>query len=1014
MEHRSQWLGRHRLGQRFLQWVNLRPEESERTFLMFAFYTTTSMGLVWLETSTVALFLQAYRAEDGLPWIYIASAGIGSGLGFLHSQLQKFLPLRRVIVIIALLMATPLLLFRWGMSLEAAYPFDLWNVSAAGITIFLMRLWLEATYVLSDLNTSITANQLFNIREIKRTYPLISSGILIADVISGFSLALLVTWVGLKNVALVACFMMAIGAGILFYLSESYWQAFPDSQLRRTEDRQPDFSNRRIQGPLQRYVILLLTFFILAQVLFLLVDFQFLSQLQKGSGQEIAPFLGVFSGVLGIFELTMQWLASSRLLERVGVFKAALVLPSAIGIMGAISMAIVGLSWVSLLFISVVLLKFLDELLHYTLFASVGPVLFQPIPENVRSGIQAGVRGIAEPLSTGVTGLILLGWVWVSRNTSLGSAALNWLLPAIVLLALLWILNIGLLRAKYVGLLVISAERGQLSGNVDLLELKRAVVEALDQPGTETHKASCIALLSRLDPKNVGEVLAPLLTKLPPELQRLSLEKMLLHPSPAYLVQVQELINQSPSPTVLAVALRYVWLTEEEPDIRQLRPYLRPEVDPVVRGTAASLMLRRGNSNQKAEATNTLRQMLTHKQERERVMGCRALGEAVYLQALRLYIPNLLRDESLRVRCALLEAIAATHLEEFYASLLRGLYYKSTRIAAMKALVRLENEAIPLLLGLADDVYKPDVVRLHALKTVGQIGTNEAIEALIERLKTAWGATRRNILKILLEMPEELGIESVLDRWGRSGVELLIDQELMLLGQVYAAILDLSLDKLDGQEAQLLQRALRDLQTDARERLFILMKFLYPIDAIKAAAFNLQSDSPRNVAQGLEILDNTVDIPSKRSLLSVLDFRSDREKLQNLADMVNYQPMAANERLRYLVNLRRFLSDWALACCFHLARQARWRLQTEHVTACLHHPKGFVREAVLAYISMASPRAMMRLLPSLKHESDPLVADQIRQIAQALSKNSSAVVDRDVEGDNNVIDFPSHTEFKPS
>ena len=54
-----------------------------------------------------------------------------------------------------------------------------------------MRLWLEAVYVLNDLNTSITANQLFNIREIKRTYPLISSGILVADVISGFSLTLL-------------------------------------------------------------------------------------------------------------------------------------------------------------------------------------------------------------------------------------------------------------------------------------------------------------------------------------------------------------------------------------------------------------------------------------------------------------------------------------------------------------------------------------------------------------------------------------------------------------------------------------------------------------------------------------------------------------------------------------------------------------------------------------------------------------------------------------------------------
>jgi hypothetical protein len=32
-----------------LKWVNLRPEEGERTWLMFAFYTIVSIGLRWAE-----------------------------------------------------------------------------------------------------------------------------------------------------------------------------------------------------------------------------------------------------------------------------------------------------------------------------------------------------------------------------------------------------------------------------------------------------------------------------------------------------------------------------------------------------------------------------------------------------------------------------------------------------------------------------------------------------------------------------------------------------------------------------------------------------------------------------------------------------------------------------------------------------------------------------------------------------------------------------------------------------
>lgn len=1006
MELKDPKFGNSGWGQRLLKWVNLRSEESERTFLMFAFYAATSIGLVWLEAITVALFLQEFRAEDGLPWIYVASAGIGSGLGFLYSQMQRFIPLRRVIVITAGLIALPLIVFWLGLGIPTETK--TFGFALPAITIFCMRLWLEAIYALNDLNTSITANQLFNIREIKRTFPLISSGILVADVVSGFSLkGLIVITGGLRNVLLLAFVMMAIGAVILFHLSHKYQQAFPDFLRRRSEERSQDFTNRRVQGPLRRYVILLFAFFILAQMLFLLIDFRFLSELQEGRGEEaIAGFLGLFSGILGIFELAMQWLASSRLIERVGVFTASILLPGMVSILSAICIGVAILPLPAfVMFLVIVILKFLDELLHYTLFASVGPVLFQPIPETIRSRIQASVRGVAEPLSTGITGLGLLSLVWLEQTKWVPFKAFNLVMPAVLLLAVAWMATVWLMRSKYVGLLVMSAERGQLSADVDLRELKQAVVKTLEQPGTEPHKASCIELLSQLDPKNAGEVLAPLLTKLPPKLQQKSVEEMLNYPNPIYVPQVQELANSTPPPEVLAVALRYIWITQEAPDIRQLKPYLRAEVDPVVRGTAASLMLRRGSGQQKAEATNTLRLMLTHKQERERVMGCRALGEAVYMQALRLHIPNLLQDESLRVRCALLEAIAATHLEEFYPSLLRGLYYKSTRTAAMKALVRLENEAIPMLVELAEDAYKPDLVRFQAWKVVGEIGTIEALDALISHLMIAWGTDRRNLLKILLEIPGDAGIESTLDQIGRSGVERMIDQEIMFIGQLYAALVDL--ESVRGREADLLLRALQDMQNDAQERLFLLMKFLYPLSAINAVAFSMHSTSSRSMAHGIEILDNTLDIPSKRALLSILDHGSAREKLESLLELHHYQPLPVSDRLRSLIDLRHFLSDWALACCFHLASQARWSVTAEQIFACLRHPTGFVREAVLTYLRIASPRALRQLLPNLKTDPDPIVADIVKQIARDIERAGETKTTIQTESGQNMIDFPN-------
>ncbi|XZN97313.1 MAG: HEAT repeat domain-containing protein [Microcoleus sp.] len=992
-----------------LRSLNLRSEEVERTALMFLVYSLTSVGLIWLELSTVGLFLDEFGA-DKMPWIYIASAFIGSGLGFVYSWLQKILPLRRTVVVVLGMMSVPLFLFRFGIGYE---DIKIAGISIAFITIFLMWLWVEACYVLNDLNTSITSNQLFNIREIKRTYPLVSSGYLVAGVVSGFSLPVLLHVVGLKNVTLISGLMVATGSILLYYLTEKYRQAFPETAHwtdDEDEDDNQEFTARKVTGPLQKYAIPLVSFFVLAEVLYVLVDFQFYSQLEyqnPGDGASwIASFLGIYEGIQGLFQVGTQWFASSRLVERIGVFVTAMILPAGIAILGVLTLG-VSLGNLVPVFIGLVFLRFLDELLHYTLLETVSPVLFQPIPDNIRSGIQTLVNGVGEPLSCGVTGVGILILLWVtnyilpheSENQFHDQQSLVFI-AVIVLLSLVWLFVVWLIRSQYVGLLVKSAERGRLGvTDVDLKALKRAVVETLEQPGGEDDKRSCIELLTQIDPKNVGEVLAPILESLPPSLQRQSLETMLQHPNPAYLEAVRNLSDQSLPPEVLALALRYIWLTDAEPNIDSLRSYLQPTVDPVVRGTAAALIMRRGDRQQKAEATNTLRQMLTHKQERERVMGTRALGEADYLQGLRLYIPNLLQDESLRVRCALLDVISATHSEEYYPSLIRGLGYKSTRESALGAIVKLHNDAIPLLVHLAEDIHKSDLVRLQAWTALGQIGTVEAIDILVGNLITAWGTTRRNILRILLKMPSETGIEGVLDRIGRSGVETLIEQELMFIGQIYAGMVDLSgvttyaslsmEDVNSGSEpaadtAQLLRRALAGLEADARDRCFLLMKFLYPLDTVQAAAFNIASGLPSLVARGLEILDNTVDIASKRALINLLDQHSEREKLSNLSELMVYKPLAPSDRLRRLLELRHFLSDWTLACCFHLAREARWTLTAQQTLVCLRHPTGFVREAVLAYLKIASPRALLELLPRLQNDPDRLVSGQVEEMMTQL------------------------------
>ncbi|MGD1855480.1 MAG: MFS transporter [Leptolyngbyaceae cyanobacterium] len=968
---KSPWL------QKLFSALNLRTEDGHRTLLLFVFYTLMSVGIMWLEVSSAALFLEQYGA-NWLPLVYLFTAFVGGSLGSIYSWLQRLLPLRQVIVLIALMMTLPIVLFRIGLGVAAWAP----------LTIFAMRLWMEAITNLNELNLSVLANQLFNIREIKRTFPLISSGNLVADILSGFTLFAVLGFLDVKNVIYLVLGIMLVATAVLFYISSTYEHAFPDSKRRTVEVSNANFSARRLRKLIRRYVLLLIGFFVIAQMLLYLVEYQYLYQLtiQEFSVDTMAKFLGIFTGVLGLTELVTQLFTSSRLIERLGLFITAGILPAMMAVVTCLCLlfSLPMLAGAAGLFVGLVLLKFVDEWLRYTIVASSRPVLFQPVPARRRARVQSLV-GVSESLAIGLVGVGILLVVALSERLGLPSARI--FLVITLGLSLLWLGSIFLLRSQYLNLLVLTAERGLLSfSDASLRVLKQAIIEALDKPGAEADKRSLVELLTQIEPRSVSEVLAPMLSELSPGLQKQSLETMLVYPDPIFTGYVDALISPSQEPAILALAVRYVWLTQTDADINQLKPYLKPSVDPVVRGTAASMMLKRCSSSERARATYILQQMLVHKEERERVMGCRALGEAEYMQGLRLHVPNLLNDDSLRVRCSMLEAIAATRLTERYPSLLQALSYKSTREAAMQALVDLGDDALPMLTELANNKYQPDTLRHQAWNVVGRIGTLRALNLLASNLMTSWGEPRRWILRILVKLSDEqtirraADIEIALDQLGRQGVETLLNQELQFVGQLYSGLVDCSADKAPGATFDWFRRALHDMKTDALERMLLLMRFLYPSSTIQAAELSLDG-SPSSQARGLEILDNTLDIPAKRAILTLFERSDERETLMALSPIVTYQPLSPQERLRNLIELRHFLSDWALACCFHVARTQRWPINTEHVMASLRHPVGFVREAVLSYLDMAaSPPVLADLLPKLAKDRDPLVAAQAQKM----------------------------------
>ena len=109
------------------------------------------------------------------------------------------------------------------------------------------------------------------------------------------------------------------------------------------------------------------------------------------------------------------------------------------------------------------------------------------------------------------------------------------------------------------------------------------------------------------------------------------------------------------------------------------------------------------------------------------------------------------------------------------------------------------------------------------------------------------------------------------------------------------------------------------------------------------------------------------------------------------------------------MELRHCLSDWTVACCFHVARTQFWSLSAESMLKCLEYPAGFVRESVISYLQVASPRSLVRILPRLLKDRDSLVLAQARAIAYYFQNNGKNTLDI---SDNSQIRTDRNTETR--
>lgn len=413
--------------------LGIRAGEGGTTALLVGQAFFLGVALLTAYTPANALFLATFTA-DWIPYTYLAAALVVTAAGLL------FLGLSRRVRLSTLLLGT----FSGITAIQASLWLGLRATPSDGL-VFGAMVWFRLFWVVGNLALWAMVNRLYDVRQAKRLFPLITASCVLAIILSGAAISPLVGWLGPVDL------MGVSAAGLIGALALMGITARANAaRLGLPERRERPRATAR-PASWRRYLTLMSVYTAFSTVGTYVLDYAFLglARARYTGAEELARFFGHYLSVMTFSLLIFTALISGRIFRRFGMSSGVLANPALVAV-GAVASAIAGALLgpaAPVFFVAVVATKLLDELLVPSMTTPSVRILLQPLHEDLRVRAQAVVESVVAPLSIGLAGLLLLVFARVVQLTALEAIYL--------LLALLvgWLLFGVRLARAYLGAL---------------------------------------------------------------------------------------------------------------------------------------------------------------------------------------------------------------------------------------------------------------------------------------------------------------------------------------------------------------------------------------------------------------------------------------------------------------------------------------------------------------------------------------------------------------------------------
>jgi len=829
---------------------NLRPGDLARGLPMFGYLFLIISSYVMGQAARDSLFLDKFKAEQ-LPYVDMAVAALVGVVVAFYIRIGKHFSIRNLLVACLIFFAINVAILWWAVHFLLRpwlYP--------------VLYIWIGIFGVLGPAQVWTLANFVWTTREAKRLFGLLGSGAIAGGIFGGFFSAWMATNFGTESVLLVVLLFLVICSGLVV-LIWSQRQIGEEPPKHESEQSPANFFQSFKMIRESPHLLAIAALMCLCAVVTTSAGWQLKAIAKSAISQKdaLTAFFGTFTGFTGILALVAQLLITTKLLRHFGIGVALLVLPIAL-IGGSAAVLFSGT------LVAAVLLKGSDKVFRYSIDVSAFQLLYLPVPANVKLQVKSFIDTVVSRLGDGIAGFTILIF---TSYMQFNARQLSWV--NLILLAA-WVAAAVFARRQYVVSLNHNIQRAKIRPS-------QVMVSTLD-------RSTANILAMKLNSSDPNEILYALdLFEMAQNMQTHSAVRNLLeHPSPHIRRKAVSILNgaEDGSAKHQVAALLHddnlevrtealLYLTRHDnidplANIDQLTNY----ADYSIRSATVAYLARPGEAQNVDAARMILDAMVSESGtpgRRTRAEAARLIGSLPDYFEPQLGV--LLEDPEPDVAQNAVKSAGVLRKRRFVPRMIDLLANPEISAEAADALALLGDGIVGTL---RDHLADPNVsidIRREIPQVLFRIGTPAAAAALVDNLLQGDTVLRFRVISGLNKV-YELRRNLTLDR---EVIETVMVAEVMGHYRSYQIL---------GKLKNATDETLKESMSRELERIFRLVKLLFPSIDMQNAYFGIQSTNPSVRSNALEFLDNALN-PQLRSLLvPLIDSEVSFQERVRLAD----------------------------------------------------------------------------------------------------------------------------------